>query len=60
MARKRPEDIPRELVFEEELRGQTYRFHTTWGLFSPRAVDGGTRLLVRHLEVAEDATCLDM
>ena len=23
-------------------------FHSTWGLFSPRAIDGGTRLLLEH------------
>ncbi len=36
------------------------RFHTTWGLFSPRAVDDGSRLLLDYLELAEDDDCLDL
>ena len=24
------------------------RFHTTWGLFSPRAIDAGSHLLLEH------------
>ena len=31
------------------------RFHTTWGLFSPRAVDEGSRLLLDYLELEGDA-----
>jgi len=56
----RPILIERELQFETALAGHDFAFTTTWGLFSPRGVDAGTRLLIRHLEVAEDATCLDL
>ena len=35
-------------------------FFTTWGLFSPRAVDAGSRLLLEHIELADDADCLDL
>ncbi len=35
-------------------------FFTTWGLFSPRAVDDGSRLLLEHVELASDADCLDL
>ncbi|MDX1593354.1 MAG: methyltransferase [Gammaproteobacteria bacterium] len=52
--------LRRDLVFEADLPGGHYRFATTWGLFSPRAVDDGSRLLLRHVEVAEDADCLDL
>jgi 16S rRNA G1207 methylase RsmC len=48
------------LQFSTELRGQTLQFESTWGLFSPREIDEGTRLLLRHIEVAEDADCLDL
>ena len=41
-----------------EYRG--LRFHTTWGLFSPRAIDDGSRLLLDHLELAPGDTCLDL
>ena len=36
------------------------RFHTTWGLFSPRAIDAGSHLLLEHLELDPDANCLDL
>lgn len=55
-----PETIERELEFETAIRGHDFSFTTTWGLFSPRGIDAGTRLLIRHLEVADDATCLDL
>ena len=35
-------------------------FYTTWGLFSPRAVDDGSRLLLDHLALEADADCLDL
>ncbi|AUB83089.1 class I SAM-dependent methyltransferase [Candidatus Thiodictyon syntrophicum] len=46
--------------FEAELAGRTLRFASTWGLFSPREIDEGTRLLLAHLEVAPAADCLDL
>lgn len=41
-----------------EFRG--LRFRTTWGLFSPRAIDDGSRLLLDHLELQPDDDCLDL
>jgi 16S rRNA (guanine1207-N2)-methyltransferase len=35
-------------------------FHTTWGLFSPREVDEGSFLLLKHLIVKPDDACLDI
>ena len=54
--RKLREDI----VFDEEVRGQSYRFHSTWGLFNPKRVDEGSRLLIEHIRADADATCLDL
>lgn len=52
--------LEQDIVFEDELCGHCLVFHSTWGLFSPRSIDEGTRLLLRHLEVAPEATCLDL
>jgi len=41
-----------------EYRG--LRFFTTWGLFSPRAIDDGSRLLLDFLELEENDDCLDL
>jgi 16S rRNA G1207 methylase RsmC len=49
-----------DIVFRARLGARELVFHSTWGLFSPREVDEGSRLLVQQLEVAEDARCLDL
>ena len=41
-----------------EYRG--LRFHTTWGLFSPRAIDDGSHLLLEHLRLEAGDDCLDL
>ena len=35
-------------------------FHSTWGLFSPRDVDAGSRLLIEYMQVNEPDVCLDL
>jgi len=47
-------------VIQAQLLGTPLTFHTTWGLFSPRAIDDGTLLLLDHLQVARDEVALDM
>lgn len=47
-------------VFTATLRDQVLTFHSTWGLFSPREIDEGTELLLRHIEVRPDDDCLDL
>ena len=52
--------IRQDIVFTESLRDQQLSFHTTWGLFSPREIDEGTRLLLRHIEVNAGDDCFDL
>ncbi len=52
--------LSREVGFRAELRGMSLTFSATWGLFSPKAIDTGTRLLIEHLNVQEGDTCLDL
>lgn len=52
--------LRRDLVIEAELRGRALTFHSTWGLFSPRELDAGSRLLVERLEIGEADDCLDL
>lgn len=49
-----------DIVFEQTLCGQALVFHSTWGLFSPREIDGGTRLLLKHINVKPTDNCLDI
>ena len=54
------ERVRKDNVFSVTLCGHELTFHTTWGLFSPKEIDEGTRLLLRHIEVPADADCLDL
>ena len=58
-----PIDVERlreDIVFSARLRELDLVFHSTWGLFSPREVDEGSRLLLDHVDVATDDDCLDL
>jgi len=60
---KQPLDLERlrqDIVFSDELLGHQLHFHTTWGLFSPKAIDEGTQLLLRHLQVDPDERAIDL
>lgn len=52
--------LRRDLQFSDELLGHPLQFRTTWGLFSPKGIDDGTRLLLRYLEVKPDDRALDL
>ncbi len=49
-----------DIVFETQLVGRPFVFRSTWGLFSPREIDEGTRLLLQYVEVGPDDNCLDL
>ncbi len=52
--------LRRDLSFEETVRGQTLAFHSTWGLFSPKGMDEGSRLLLEAVDVGADDDTLDL
>lgn len=54
------EELKQDIVFDAELMQKTLTFHTTWGIFSPREIDSGTDLLLRHLKIKEDEVALDI
>lgn len=49
-----------DISFSETLRNFPLTFNTTWGIFSPREIDDGTRLLLNYLEIDENANCFDL
>lgn len=53
-------ELKPDIAFTANLRGHDFTFHSTWGLFSPKAIDEGTGLLIKHLEVPPAATALDL
>ncbi|GAC1371530.1 MAG: hypothetical protein NVSMB39_5360 [Candidatus Saccharimonadales bacterium] len=53
-------ELKQDIIFTANLKGQSLVFHTTWGLFSPKAIDEGTSLLLDYMEVAPNAKILDL
>ena len=57
------QDIPqlkKDLSIQATLLGHDLTLKTRWGVFSPRAIDDGTLLLMKYLEVAKKDKCLDL
>jgi 16S rRNA (guanine1207-N2)-methyltransferase len=52
--------LRQDILFTAELGGRSLTLHSTWGLFSPREIDEGTRLLLAHLQTEPTANCLDL
>jgi 16S rRNA G1207 methylase RsmC len=57
---KTSEELKKDIVFNANLRGHNLVFHSTWGLFSPRCIDNGSYLLIKHLVIDEGQLTLDL
>ena len=60
LTRQQLNKLREDIVFQARLRGRDLVFRSTWGLFSPRAIDEGTRLLIDRVEVMPSDDCLDL
>jgi len=54
------DELRKDICFEKTLRGQEFKFCSTWGLFSPERVDEGTELLINHLDIKPNDISLDL
>ncbi|MDH5301232.1 MAG: methyltransferase [Gammaproteobacteria bacterium] len=52
--------LRKDLVIQETLCEQPLTFHSTWGIFSPREIDEGTRLLLKYVEINDAADIFDL
>lgn len=52
--------VVRELNFKEKLKGRQLSFVTTWGLFSPKKIDSGSKLLIEKMEINLNDRVLDL
>jgi 16S rRNA G1207 methylase RsmC len=52
--------LRQDIILPVTLREQRLVLHSTWGLFSPRAIDEGTQLLLDELDVRSDERALDL
>ncbi len=53
-------ELRKDITFREQLGGQSLNYHSTWGIFSPREIDEGTRLFMKHIKVNPDDDCFDL
>jgi 16S rRNA G1207 methylase RsmC len=53
-------ELKKDIEFSVHLRGQNFRFLTTWGLFSPEKIDNGSYMLIESCEVKPNDDILDM
>ncbi len=53
-------DLRRDIAFSDTLLGHPLQFRSTWGIFSPKGIDEGTRLLLDHMEIRDDDDTLDL
>ena len=53
-------NLKKEIEIVVNLLDNELTLHTRWGVFSPRSIDEGTLLLMRHIEVDENDVCLDL
>ncbi|MDO8598662.1 MAG: methyltransferase [bacterium] len=60
MAQRDRQALKQDIVFSATLRGRAFAFSSTWGLFSPTAIDAGTRLLVESVVVRPEDTVVDI
>ena len=57
------QDIPQlkqDLSIQATSLGHDLTLKTRWGVFSPRAIDDGTLLLMKYLDIDECDKCLDL
>lgn len=53
-------ELKKDLHIKTTLKDFPMSFDTTWGIFSPRAIDDGSIMLLKYLDVAADDKCLDL
>jgi 16S rRNA G1207 methylase RsmC len=53
-------ELRKDIQFNETLRGQPLSFCTTWGLFSPKGIDEGSRLLLDYIEIEPGHNSADL
>jgi len=52
--------IRQDLTIKSNPNHHSLTFYTTWGLFSPRAIDDGSQMLLDFLDINNGDDCLDL
>jgi len=57
---KQLDEYRKDIKFTETLCGHTLNYQSTWGIFSPREIDAGTKLLMKYIDINENDYCFDL
>ena len=57
---KQIRELKKDIVFDAHIGGESFTFRSAWGLFSPREIDEGSRLLLDFVETRPDDAILDI
>jgi 16S rRNA G1207 methylase RsmC len=60
LTKEKLDKLREDIVFTDDLAGERLHFHSTWGIFSPREIDEGTRLLLERIQILPTDNCLDL
>ncbi len=52
--------LKQNLIINTKLLGFNLRLQSTWGIFSPKDIDEGTRLLLNYIDINSTDICLDL
>jgi len=52
--------IRQDLKLRSRASNHALTFSSTWGLFSPRAIDDGSQMLLDYMDIEENDDCLDL
>jgi len=53
-------NLKKDIEIVVNLLDNELTLHTRWGVFSPRSIDDGTLLLLKHIDVGVSDICLDL
>jgi len=53
-------NLKKDIEIVVNLLDNEFTLYTRWGVFSPRSIDEGTLLLMKHIEVGVNDVCLDL
>jgi len=57
---KQLDEYRKDIKFTEILCDQTLSYNSTWGIFSPREIDAGTKLMMKYIEINPSDDCFDL
>ena len=58
--KKQLDEYRKAITFSESLCDIKLNYRTTWGIFSPREIDLGTKLLMKYIQINPSDDCFDL